>query len=187
MLFLLKREHRIAFAATFVVFINIHKTMKHFYFTLLACLFPFFNLHAEGEAEAIVDSGRWIIHFDEMTEDQLNRNTFRNMDADQNFLLVEGDSCTLQIATRGSERVAWGKKKYRILYSPHDNGLKGITLKRKVIDFKKTIKRKGALQIDFRLDNQHTHVSIRISPDNTWSTITIPDLARMRGDGVERL
>ena len=187
MLFLLKREHRIAFAATFVVFINIRKTMKHFYFILICCLFPLFNLHAEGEAENIINSGRWIIHFSEMTEDRLNRDTFRNMDANQNFLLVEGDSCTLQIATRGAERVPWGKKKYRILYSPHDNGLKGITLKRKLIDLKKTVKRKGALQIDFRLDNQHTHVSIRISPDNTWSTISVSGFARMRGGGVERL
>lgn len=163
--------------------------MKRFYFIFICCLLSLSGLHAESgnEAEAIIDSGRWVIHFSEMTEDRLNRDTFRNMDANQNFLLVEGDSCTLQIATRGAERVPWGKKKYRILYSPHDNGLKGITLKRKLIDLKKTVKRKGALQIDFRLDNQHTHVSIRISPDNTWSTITIPDLARMRGGGVERL
>ena len=163
--------------------------MKRFYFIFICCLLSLSGLHAESgnEAENIINSGRWIIHFSEMTEDRLNRDTFRNMDANQNFLLVEGDSCTLQIATRGAERVPWGKKKYRILYSPHDNGLKGITLKRKLIDLKKTVKRKGALQIDFRLDNQHTHVSIRISPDNTWSTITIPDLARMRGGGVERL
>ena len=161
--------------------------MKKICFLFLCFLLSLPGLRAEdgNPAEAIVDSGRWVIHFTEMTEDEDNRNTFRNMDASQNFLLIEGDSCTLQIATRGAERVPWGKKKYRILYSPHDNGLKGITLKRKLIDFEKKMARKGALQINFRLDNQHTHVRIRISPDNTWSSINIPGLARMRGKGVE--
>ena len=137
--------------------------MKKICFLFLCFLLSLPGLRAEdgNPAEAIVDSGRWVIHFTEMTEDEDNRNTFRNMDASQNFLLIEGDSCTLQIATRGAERVPWGKKKYRILYSPHDNGLKGITLKRKLID------------------------RIRISPDNTWSSINIPGLARMRGKGVE--
>ena len=113
--------------------------MKKICFLFLCFLLSLPGLRAEdgNPAEAIVDSGRWVIHFTEMTEDEDNRNTFRNMDASQNFLLIEGDSCTLQIATRGAERVPWGKKKYRILYSPHDNGLKGITLKHKLIDFEK--------------------------------------------------
>ena len=192
MLFLLKREHRIAFAATFVVFINIHKTMKHFYFILICCLFPLFNLHAEGEAEAIIDSGRWIIHFSELREEQDNYNTFRNMDVDLNFLRVEGDTCTLQIVKRGAQKIEMpgrdvAMNKHHYIEFPNEPGLGGTVIQRKLLDLKKTHKRKGALQIDFQLDNLHTKVRINISADNTWSTISVSGFARMRGGGVERL
>ena len=51
--------------------------MKRFYFIFICCLLSLSGLHAESgnEAEAIIDSGRWIIHFSEMTEDRLNRDT----------------------------------------------------------------------------------------------------------------
>lgn len=166
--------------------------MKHFYFILIAILFPLFNLHAEGEAETIINSGRWIIHFSELTEERYNHNSFRNMDVDLNFLRVEGDTCTLQIVKRGAQKLEMPGRdvamvKHHYFEIPNEPGLGGTVIQRKLLDLKKTHKRKGALQIDFQLDNLHTKIRIQISPDNTWSTISVSGFARMRGGGVERL
>ena len=81
--------------------------MKRFYFVLIVCLLSLPGLRAEdgNPAEAIVDSGRWVIHFTELSEERYNRNTFRNMDADLNFVRVEGDSCTIQIVKRGAQKL----------------------------------------------------------------------------------
>lgn len=167
--------------------------MKRFYFILIACLLSLSGLRAEGgnPAEAIVDSGRWIIHFSELTEERYNHNSFRNMDADLNFVCVEGDSCTIQIVKRGAQKLeAPGRDvamvKHHYFEIPNEPGLGGTVIQRKLLDLKKTVKRKGTLQVDFRLDDQHTKIRIQISPDNTWSTLNVSDLARMRGSGVEK-
>ena len=166
--------------------------MKKICFLFLCFLLSLPGLRAEdgNPAEAIVDSGRWVIHFTELSEERYNRNTFRNMDADLNFVRVEGDSCTIQIVKRGAQKLeAPGRDvamiKHHYFEIPNEPGLGGTVIRRKVLDLKKTVKRKGTLQVDFRLDNQHTLIRIRISPDNTWSSINIPGLARMRGKGVE--
>lgn len=166
--------------------------MKKICFLFLCFLLSLPGLRAEdgNPAEAIVDNGRWVIHFTELSEERYNRNTFRNMDADLNFVRVEGDSCTIQIVKRGAQKLeAPGRDvavvKHHYFEIPNEPGLGGTVIRRKVLDLKKTVKRKGALQINFRLDNQHTLIRIRISPDNTWSSINIPGLARMRGKGVE--
>ena len=150
------------------------------------------GLRAEdgNPAEAIVDSDRWVIHFTELSEERYNRNTFRNMDADLNFVRVEGDSCTIQIVKRGAQKLeAPGRDvavvKHHYFEIPNEPGLGGTVIRRKVLDLKKTVKRKGTLQVDFRLDDQHTKIRIQISPDNTWSTLNVSGLARMRGKGVE--
>lgn len=143
----------------------------------------------EQSVEELIDTSMWMIVFTRVSEESRFELSYRDLNRNQNFLLIDSGRYVLQIVTRGAQLI--GKRTPEELarisntsYSREkgNNGLGGYTFKGNTIDLKKKVNKKGQILFSYIMEDwKRTRVSIYIDSQTGQARISIPSLYRITG------